>query len=444
MRNENRLYNLRTAIATRLNHICASQNHHERRDELCEAVFDSLDNIKSGNGSKNKFEMLDFVQIRNDGCLIKPNDIMLERTSDKTPYLRSFSYIDFAVTFSSKNYYAGFSSHEQFFGFLKTHFYDELYKQLCDYFKTDNTVILSPTNVSRSKLCRISKNKPNSNSENLRFVLSEQSRSVLSSKSPGKGKPAVFKENLNIPDGILVIHLDQWMKLDETGKENLGFFDFGIRIWPKIFGEIRSSKLTLVSKITEIETNRSDVYKSVFGFDENFFDRKKSASGVISEFVLIWKWLRHHYQELSCLTDWFLVNFSLNCCFENDEKCDWSYRPAPIEKSFRKSLRLINSGIFLENSWELYSDPVGGIPIQYELYKSNSDISSVRTVQKFSKICLELLNLDGEELIFGKNGSIQTELSKSLTDNARHLRFNNYRVKLKEDSFDKNDMIVLE
>ena len=118
MRNENRLYNLRTAIATRLNHICASQNHHERRDELCEAVFDSLDNIKSGNGSKNKFEMLDFVQIRNDGCLIKPNDIMLERTSDKTPYLRSFSYIDFAVTFSSKNYYAGFSSHEQFFGFL--------------------------------------------------------------------------------------------------------------------------------------------------------------------------------------------------------------------------------------------------------------------------------------------------------------------------------------
>lgn len=80
---------LRNVIQARLKQSCAPPSLHDRRNELCDAVMDSLDDIKSGD---NNFNMIDFLQIRNDACLMKPNSIVSERTSDKFPKVRNFSY----------------------------------------------------------------------------------------------------------------------------------------------------------------------------------------------------------------------------------------------------------------------------------------------------------------------------------------------------------------
>lgn len=323
--------------------------------------------------------------------------------------------------------------------------------------------------VSRSTIDRITRNRVPSSVTNSRHVLSDEVRSKLSSKSPRTGKPGIFRANLNIPNGVLVIHLDEWLRLDDSGKENLGFFDLGIRIWPRVLNSdeqtnsenmnnsrVNYSKLDTISQITSDEILQSEILNTVFGFNVDFHRRRNSASGVISEFVLLWKWLRHQYDELSCLTDWFLINFAYTCCFP--EKNAHDNLILSIEHSYRRSLSLICSGALLEEATTLpldmiqYSDKDnctrGTVPIQFELYKSHSETSSTQSVQQFARFCLELLNLgktdanseeavdQPEYLIFGRickkrddfevvYGDIeQTELSKSLIFKDRHIRVN--------------------
>ena len=274
------------ALNCRIPHCQLDYRNHIKRQELTVAVRHALQQIKSDTENYSEFGLEKIEQIRNHQILMKCNNSVtpLKCNTDKyPPYHRTINYIDFAVKFDTTKFVTVHQptneninvtpslsqeyDQQQIIEWFEESFKEAFVEKLSDYygdfpnFSTDQgaeqnsfLININPTssksetkfdyafghNLGKAgtadhfteKAKRSNKEEEREwlflkkNVEHTFMVLHEDNRKILRETQPG-----IYRANVCIPDGVFIIHLDKGVWMDEK-MQNMGFGQFGIRIWP--------------------------------------------------------------------------------------------------------------------------------------------------------------------------------------------------------------------
>jgi len=179
----------------------------------------------------------------------------------------------------------------------------------------------------------------------------------------------VHRSNAHIPDGVAVLHLDRYIRLDMTREFEHNFDMFGIRFWPVFdkYYQIEPSKRHLFERVscyTQDEISRADWFFYAFerkfkkptalplsvsndisgGFEADYHCRR-SRFMLMSRFIVLWKWLRHQYNDyFGCMTNWFIINLAINSCL-NDTVLNFKFESQKLSKEEPKIRKRTDRGI---------------------------------------------------------------------------------------------------
>ena len=157
----------------------------------------------------------------------------------------------------------------------------------------------------------------------------------------------------------------------------------------KVDDEIDRNSIIYLDAKAE-ETTESPCGK-VFNMDDGFgmnadYYQRRGRHNLMSKFIVIWKWLRHQYNDqLGCLTDWFLIQLSYICCMkETDEKL--KQRKQINLGCHEPDLEYKDFGIENEDNFGMYA-----VTLSKAIYQSFDLLSGIALVEPcagFDKHCL--------------------------------------------------------
>ena len=386
---------------------------HILRHELRVAVEETLktiigDRLYSGVGVDKH------LPIRLDQCLMGANQSLPPNPMEpfRTPQVsREFFWVDFALKFRDisdmeenieEDEPLVKRTEEDVIAWLEQDFFEAFEEKLAEYFQHNDFTNTIPdwqnhqnTHVFMDLYERhedagggtdTDKKILGSRRPNFLKVLTPESRKEMIKEDRMVG---VHRANAHIPDGVAVLHLDRYIRLDMPREFEHNFDMFGIRIWPLFdkYHQVEPSKRSLfqrVSCFTQDEISRADwffynfekkyrnpeglpmsISNDLLGGFESDYHCRRSRFMLMSRFIVLWKWLRHQYNDyFGCMTDWFIINLAINSCL-NDTILNFKFESQKLSKEEPKIRKRTDRGI--------------------RISIKNSELSLISKIQNFTK-----------------------------------------------------------